>query len=262
MELLYSVLLFLLLVGAAWGCILIQPLLRPHHRSPDTADFVRLVVTMMVTFAAVALGLLITTAKANFDSVSDDMRGYAVQIIELNRLMRVYGPETDEARQLLKTYTAAAIATTWPNETPPPGAIAPPPSPGDALIENTTLGRMLSQIGTLLAGLRPETPLQTQIAAAARAHFDVLLQRRWKLIEEAPGRVSAPFYGIMALWMVMVFASFGLVAPRNALVAALIVLCGLSIASAEFIVLEMNTPFSGLIQIPSAPLRAALQHLG
>jgi len=36
----------------------------------------------------------------------------------------------------------------------------------------------------------------------------------------------------------------------------------LSVSGAIFLILEMYTAFSGLIEISSAPLRAALMHLG
>jgi hypothetical protein len=38
--------------------------------------------------------------------------------------------------------------------------------------------------------------------------------------------------------------------------------CAPSFSSAISLVLELEQPFEGLIQIPSAPLRAALERLG
>jgi membrane-bound ClpP family serine protease len=39
-------------------------------------------------------------------------------------------------------------------------------------------------------------------------------------------------------------------------------LCALSVSGAIFLILEMYTPYRGLIQISSAPLRNALANLG
>jgi hypothetical protein len=47
-EIAYSLLLFLLLIGSAWTCMKLQRLLKEHHRSRETGDFVRLVVIMLV----------------------------------------------------------------------------------------------------------------------------------------------------------------------------------------------------------------------
>jgi hypothetical protein len=42
---------------------------------------------------------------------------------------------------------------------------------------------------------------------------------------------------------------------------ATLCLCALSVSAAIFLVLEMYSPFSGVVQISNAPLRSALAHL-
>jgi hypothetical protein len=260
-ELGYSLLLFVLLVGVARAGIALQPLLPEHHRSRETSDFVRLVITMLVTFAALVLGLLTTEVKANFDSVGDDIRGYAIQIIDLNRLLVAYGPPAAPARGLLRDYTAAAIATTWTDENPPPNAPRPPPDPHDQFMENSTLGRTLTEVGAQLLALDPADPVHQRLAEQARSRFDNLVQRRWKLIEEASGETVGPLYMVMVLWLTVIFASFGLTAPRNKLVLIIIVMCAASLASVEFVILDLSTPFSGVFVVPSLPMRDAIAHL-
>jgi hypothetical protein len=67
-ELADAVLLLLLLMsGSALG-VWVRPFLSDRHRSPETADLVRLVVTMLMTFAALVLGLLTNSVKASFDA--------------------------------------------------------------------------------------------------------------------------------------------------------------------------------------------------
>jgi len=50
-------------------------------------------------------------------------------------------------------------------------------------------------------------------------------------------------------------------APSNAIVIATLFVCALSIAGAIFLIL-LDQPFEGVVQLPSAPLRNALAHLG
>ncbi len=260
-EIDYALLLFVVLVGSAWGCMKLQRLLPEHHRSRETFDFVRLVITMLVTFAALVLGLLTTSVKANFDRVADDVRGYATQIIDLNRMLVAYGPETQPIRYLLRDYTAAAVATTWTGETAPPNAPDPPQAPSDEFMENSALGQMLNEVGTQLFALDPPDAMHQRLAAQARARFDTLVQLRWKLIEEAAGETAGPLYLIMALWLTVIFASFGLTAPRNMLVFIIVALCAGSLASVEFVILDLGTPFGGLFVVSSLPLRDAIVHL-
>jgi hypothetical protein len=55
---------------------------------------------------------------------------------------------------------------------------------------------------------------------------------------------------------------FGLFAPPNATVIATLFMCALSVSGAIFMILELDHPFGGLIQISSAPLRDAIAQLG
>ncbi len=59
----------------------------------------------------------------------------------------------------------------------------------------------------------------------------------------------------------IVFAVFGVIAPRNVVVYVTIVLCALSFSSAIFFILELDTPVDGFIYVSSEPLRDALRHI-
>jgi len=82
------------------------------------------------------------------------------------------------------------------------------------------------------------------------------------MFEQGNTSISLPLLGMLVFWLVIVFISFGLFAPANTTVIATLFLCALSVSGAIFLILEMYTPFQGLIQISSAPLRNALAHLG
>ena len=60
----------------------------------------------------------------------------------------------------------------------------------------------------------------------------------------------------------LLFASFSMFARPNATVVAALLLCALSVAGALFLILELDRPFGGFIQLSSDPLRRALEQLG
>jgi hypothetical protein len=66
----------------------------------------------------------------------------------------------------------------------------------------------------------------------------------------------------MVAWVTLLLGSFGLFAPRNATVVVTLLICALAISSAVFLILELDQPFNGMIQLSSAPLRNALAQLG
>jgi hypothetical protein len=264
MQLLNALLLVGILVASSAAGLYIRPVLSERHRNTETFDLIRLVTTMLVTFAAIVLGLLTTSVKGARDDVITDLRGYGSMIIELDQSMRDYGPEMDPVRARLRNYTAAAIASTWPHEPAPVGDYYDrdlPKTTDDGRIEAPALGNLLSGIGLTLRQMDPKNAIDRRLLDASLDRLDRLEQRRWKLIAEARSSIAIPFYVVLVFWMAVVFASFGLCAPRNPLVWTMLWLGAVSIASAIFVINVMDLPFGGLFPVTSGPLRSALAHL-
>ena len=89
-----------------------------------------------------------------------------------------------------------------------------------------------------------------------------LARARWLMIEQMGPSIPEPLLVIVVFGLTIVFISFGLFSPRNATVTAALFVCGLSVAGFLFLILEMEQPFGGLIQVSSAPMRDALARLG
>lgn len=258
-----ALLLLILLAGSAIGTA-VRPFLSERHRSRDTTDLIQLVMTMLVTFAALVLGLLTSSVKSSFDTVDGDLRNLSVQLIQLDRSLRQYGSEADRARALLRRYVAARIASVWPDERAPPGNDYPKGAAAALArgsIDSPALGEMLARVETEIRGLDPQDPMHRRLLQTSINQFELMMRARWRLIEEAHGSISMPFYLVLAFWLVIIFASFGLSAPGNVLAYATIVLGALSIASVIFVILDLDTPFTGLFAVSSAPLREALAQL-
>ena len=62
---------------------------------------------------------------------------------------------------------------------------------------------------------------------------------------------------VVVFWLTMVFLSVSIISgdSPNATVITTLFLCALSVAGADLLVLELDQPFGGLIQISSAPMR-------
>ena len=121
-ESITAALLFLLLLLSSASGLLLQGRLAERHRSRETVDAVRLVISILVTFTALVLGLLTSSAKTAFDEFGNRMLAYSVDMIELDQRLREYGDAANPARALLRSYVAAAIADTWRDEPRPSGS--------------------------------------------------------------------------------------------------------------------------------------------
>jgi len=250
--------LFVLLASSAIGASL-KRALKENQKDRDTIDAVRLVISILVTFTALVLSLLTSTVKASYDSFDSRMRAFSGDITELDIRLREYGEGAAPIRAKTRAYVAAVIADTWSEELRPSGAY--PTFSSAAGIERQELGAMLVAVDVAIRRLEPGDAYHSQLADLLEKRMTELLQRRRLLIETVHDTISWPLLTGMTSWLAIVFAVFGLIAPRNAVVQTTIVLCALSFASAIFLMLAFDKPLGGLIKVSSQPARETLRHL-
>jgi hypothetical protein len=87
------------------------------------------------------------------------------------------------------------------------------------------------------------------------------MQVRWRIVENSGSSISTPFFVVLMLWLAAVFAGFGLSAPRNRLSYIMITLGAPAIASAIYVIVDLDRPFDGIFSVSSQPLRDALTQL-
>ena len=120
---------------------------------------------------------------------------------------------------------------------------------------------ILTRVEFGIRELEPHDPMHSRLETTCIAQYERLMQTRWRLIEEARSSISTPFFVVLIFWLAVVFGAFGLNAPHNLLSYVMIALAALSISSAIFVILDLDTPFGGVFTVSSEPLRHALMHL-
>ena len=252
---------FALLSISAVAGFRVRRVIPEAHRSAEAADLIRLAVGMLVTFAALVLGLLTTSVKTAFDSAERNRSQFAAQLTQLDGCLRDYGAEADPIRRRLLDYTAGVVASTWPAEPLPAGVNRPDTAGMPTSGESEALGRILDQVDLGIRRLQAPDPFHARLAADCSAQMQDLVKRRWLLIDEARGSISEPFLRVLVFWLMVIFASFGLYAPPNGMVVAVVALCAVCVASALFVILDMDIPYGGLFGISSRAMRGALTHM-
>ena len=101
-SLLLGGLVFIFLSTATSIGLMVRAHLPDHHLNAESKDVIRLATAVVGTLSALALGLLIASAKSSYDNAEVEMRTAAARVLLLDRVMAQYGPETDKARQLLR----------------------------------------------------------------------------------------------------------------------------------------------------------------
>ncbi len=247
-----------LLCASALG-VTLQRKLAEQHKSRETGDHVRLIISILVTFTAVVLGLLISSVKSSYDQFESRLNAFAGDITELDVRLREYGEDAAPIRAQLRAYVAAAIADTWRNEPPPSGAY--PRFPATPSLEQRQLGDMLIDADIAIGKLDPSDLFRKRLVTQIENQMSATMTQRRFLLGTSRDTISWSLLVAMTAWLVIVFAVFGLIAPRNVVVYATIVLCALSFSSAIFFILEFDTPIDGFIYVSSEPLRDALRHI-
>jgi len=235
--------------GSALLAMLAHSALPEHHLSADSKDVVKLGIALIATMSALVLGLLIASAKSAFDTRSNQLVQASADIIQLDRALARYGPETQEARSMLERSVAATLERFWPAEGAWPIAIDTKTSPIKALYDK-------------IEALSPQSEAQRALRSQAEATALDMGRTRLLLFEHLDTSIPVPFLVVLVFWLCIIFASFGLFAPRNGTVIAVLCVCALSVSGAIFLILELDRSFEGLLQVSSAPFRAALAQLG
>jgi hypothetical protein len=219
-----------------------------HHLSSESKDLVRLCMGLIATMTALILGLVTASAKASFDAQDTAMHSAAADILVLDRTLAAYGPETRPLRDALREALRSRVEATEKSGSPAdvaPGA----PHPAEQLLQG-------------ILALAPKDDGQRWEQSQALSIGSDVIKTRWLSAIGESSAVSTPFLVVIVFWLTALFWSFGLFAPRNSTVIAVLLLAALSVSASVLLILEMQTPFSGLLRISNAPLRFALEQLG
>jgi hypothetical protein len=247
-----SLVSFSVIFGGTLFGMLMSSRLSEHHVSDESKDAVKMGIGMIATMAALVLGLLIASAKATFDTASTGIREAGANVILLDRVLTQYGPEMKETRELLRRGVASLIERVWPEEKVGP-AVA---KAREERVDIEVLQDKLRQ-------LTPRTDAQRLLQSRALQISDDIAKGRWLLTAQMGQRsIPMPFLVMLVFWLTFIFATFGLFAPRNAIVIVIFLVCALSAAGSLYLILELETPYGGLTKVSSAPMRNALAVLG
>jgi hypothetical protein len=110
--------------------------------------------------------------------------------------------------------------------------------------------------------LSPQDDVHRSLKSQAAQIATDIGQMRWLLFEQTETSISVTMLIILISWLAIIFMSAGLFAPANATVIIALMLAALSVSGAIFLILELDTPFDGVIQISKKPMYNALAHLG
>jgi hypothetical protein len=243
-----SLIVFVCVFGGAIFGMFVRATLPQPHVSPESKDVVKLGMGLVGTLSALVLGLLIASAKGSYDAQSSELTQMSARVVVLDRVLAHYGPETKEVRALLRGSVVRILDQVWSKRHAKTSRLEAP-SGGEDLLDK-------------VQELAPKDDKQRLLQAQATSVLLCLAETRWLQYAQGATSVSMPLLVVLVFWLTTIFISFGLFAPANGTVLASLLVSALSVSAAILLILELYSPYSGLIQVSRAPLSGALAQLG
>jgi hypothetical protein len=234
--------------GALLG-IRLGTALPADHLGSESKDVVRVGMGVVGTMVALVLGLLIASAKGFYDTQNSELTQMSANVVLLDQMLAHYGPDAARDRALLRGAMVATLDQMWAPESS--GLVA-------ALPRNAGTQELFDR----LEQLDPKTEEQRLLKSQVLSIGVSLAQTRWLIYEQRATPIPLPLLIALIVWLTIVFISSGLFARPNPTVIGSFFAASISVAVALWLIMEMYQPYSGMIQVSSAPVRAALEQLG
>lgn len=239
-----SGIVFAVILGGTVLGMLLRSRLPEHHLSTESKEVIRLATALVATLSALVLGLLVASTRGSYEQTSGQISRMTVDAVVLDWLLAEYGPEATPLRRDLRQTIGAMADSIW----------RPDPRVAGPFHANGASESAYYKIQELV----PRDAVQRGLQARAIQVATDLAQTRLLLFAQPADAISTPFLMVLVLWLALIFTSFAIFAPPNGTVATVLFVCILSASSAIFLILEMGSPFDGLMRISSEPLRNAL----
>jgi hypothetical protein len=240
-----SSLVFVLVFGGALAGMAVRRVKPDERFTPEAKDSIRLAIGLVVTMTGLVLGMLVSSGKTFYDSEKNQVAELSAEVIFLNDLLTAYGPETGQLRIEARHSVEEIVDRIWPKNKAQSFDLKPSAN-GSNFYEHVQL-------------LVPKNEAQASVKAQLLAATLNLRKTYWFLfLQLEQTSITVPVLSAVTSWLVVIFFSFGIFAPRIQNVILTFAICAMAVSIAIFIILSMNSPFSGAFRISPAAVRDVL----
>jgi len=238
-----ALLAFVSMIGAAFLGLFIKKRRAAEHLQDNTSAVVELLAGLFVVMTSLVLGFMINSAKDTSAANDRNVHTLATDIILLDRAIQGLGQEAEDTRRHLVEYVQIGV-----NET-------------NILREDPEAEVLLNAAGNSLRTIRVSDQQKVALWNDALLLYRQVIQQRWVMVDAAGGTIPKPLIIMLILWLTVIFASFGYLAPRNTIVTALFFLAALLISATLYLIVDMDTPSSGMFRASNAPFQRAFEEM-
>jgi hypothetical protein len=247
--LIIGTIVFTVILAGAFAGSKIRDYLPKHHLTDETKYLVNVSTAVVATITALVLGLLISNANTTFSRLGGEVTALSADILRLDHILQEYGPDAEPARKMLLQYAELKAVDLFPDH------------PADVNLNNLSTFELQQRTLDEILALNPTDAREQWRRDQALTLVARIGDTRWLLAQEVGRGTPKEFVALLVFWLVLLFASFGLFAPRNLTSAAILTLCALAVAPAVGMFLELKQGFGGFVRVSPEPMRQAVKIL-
>lgn len=217
----------------------------PHeHLVTEAQQAAQFGIGMMTTLAALVIGFMVTSARQTFDRAQEDIVDVSTSIVLMDRALSGYGAESAGVRLQLRDFLALATARVSANGQMESVVFRSP---------RTNLS-FLTRLQTSILALKPTNSSQQWFQSRALALSAELAQDRVLTSEHEKSSIPTPLLVVVIAWIVLIFIGLGAFAMHNRSVMIVLLCCALAFSGSIFLMMELETPYTGLLRVSGGPL--------
>ncbi len=247
-----SVSVFLLSCVGLWLGLRLASLLPVEHLTTGARTSAQIGISMLATLAALVLGLMTSSAKSSFDERRHEIVRVATSIVLLDQALAAYGDGAQAGRQEVRAMLEMTIRRVAPTGNVTAQEFRTP-------LSNINL---ITHLQSTILAMTPANDAQRWFQSRALVLASELGQERVLTVEQGDHSMPTPVLIVVTAWIVLLFIGLGVFAVTNRAVIVALGFCALAFAGSIFLILELDTPYSGIIGISSQPLLDAASEVG
>lgn len=247
----FAIFVFLATALAALLGYWLQRFVPQRYTDETTAGNVKTMLGMFSMLSTVVLGFVTVEAKNSFDQAAKVVSDTAVRLVAIDRVLADFGEDAAPLRHRIKETAQAWIARINSPE-------------GDTHFDLGVVrrGELLENLVDDIRSLEPRSEAQTDDKARAVEFATAILHDRWMLQTERAASTPTVFLFVVLAWLALEFFVFGLFVPHNAMVMLAELIAAFIVASAMFLVLDLEGVMTGPMRISTASLERAVTIMG
>lgn len=272
-----AIIAFLAMAAAAGGGSLLARRMPPEYLGGESIKSLRAAMALVATMTGLILGLMVNSARFQYSDAEKDVQMYATTLMRMDIELTNFGGPACAVRGDLRAFIDRLLAQAWPTpagsvsntlpdlerkleELTPQDPKAPAqPGPPDAAkgVDTRPATTLLLDLTRRLERLPPENDIRRTLVSLGHQ----LLEYRWRISDFTSDRAPTTFIVAVICWLTLIYGLLGVFAPRTPLVLFGFLAAIACIASAIYLVLEMDDPFSGQLRVPRTPVSDVLSFM-